>query len=174
MPKNNLKILAIDPGTREMGFALLERERPIYYGVKTIRRKRSPNEALREGRKIILRLIKDLRPDILVVEKAFFYNNRSAALLNVFVDEIKAIAKRKGLRFLSFSPSTVKKFIAKNGWARKQEVAKVIASKYPELKVYLTQDRGWKERFHLNMFDAVALALVAAKYAKARNVYKAR
>ncbi len=32
----------------------------------------------------------------------------------------------------------------------------VILSKYPEFKVYLTQDRAWKERYHHNMFDAVA------------------
>lgn len=30
------------------------------------------------------------------------------------------------------------------------------------LKVYLPQDRKWKERYHANMFDAVALAIVAA------------
>jgi len=62
---------------------------------------------------------------------------------------------------LSFAPSTVKKHIAKDGWAKKKEVAKAIATEYPELKVYLTQDRGWKERYHQNMFDAVALAEVA-------------
>jgi len=32
---------------------------------------------------------------------------------------------------------------------------------YPELKVYLTQDRAWKEEYHQNMFDAVGLGLMA-------------
>jgi hypothetical protein len=31
---------------------------------------------------------------------------------------------------------------------------------YPELKVYLTQDKAWKERYHQNMFDAVGLGLI--------------
>ena len=96
-----------------------------------------------------------------MVEKAFVSNNRSASLLNVFFDEIRAIGKRKKLKVLSFAPSTVKKHIARDGWAKKKEVAKAIATKYPELKVYLTQDRGWKERYHQNMFDAVALAEMA-------------
>jgi len=39
-------------------------------------------------------------------------------------------------------------------------VARVIVSKYPELKVYLTQDRAWKELYHQNMFDAVALGMM--------------
>lgn len=161
MPKNNSKILAIDPGTREMGLAFLEGGKLIYYGVKTIKKKKSPHEALKEGRKIILRLIKDFKPKVIVVEKAFFSNNRNAALLNVFVDEIRAIGRRKGLKVMSFAPSTVKKAICGNGRASKREVARVIVSKYPELKVYLTQDRAWKEEYHQNMFDAVALGMMA-------------
>jgi hypothetical protein len=41
-------------------------------------------------------------------------------------------------------------------------VARVVVAKYPELKVYLTQDRAWKEKYHQNMFDAVALGMMAA------------
>jgi len=163
MPKNNSKILAIDPGTRQMGIAFLEGGKLIYHGVKIIKKRKSPSESLKEGRKIILRLIKDFSPKVIVVEKAFFANNRSAALLNVFVDEIKAIGRRKGLKVMSFAPSTVKKFICGNGRASKKEVARVIVSKYPELKVYLTQDRAWKEEYHQNMFDAVALGMMLLK-----------
>ncbi|MEA1965263.1 MAG: crossover junction endodeoxyribonuclease RuvC [Candidatus Aerophobetes bacterium] len=161
MAKNKLKILAIDPGTREMGYAFLDKGKLLYYGVKVIGKKKSPHGTLKEGRKIVLRLINDLKPNLLAVEKTFVASNRNAALLNVLFDEIKAIGKRKKLRVLSFAPSTVKKHIAKDGWARKEEVARAIATKYPELKVYLTQDRGWKERYHQNMFDAVALAEMA-------------
>ena len=156
----NQKILAIDPGTREMGVALLEGGKLIHYGVKAIKKRPSPHEKLKEGRKIILRLINDFRPDVLVVEKTFFANNRNSSLLNVFVDEIKAIGKRKGLKVISYAPNTVKKIICGNGMASKEEVARVIVSKYPELKVYLIQDRKWKERYHQNMFDAVALGVV--------------
>ena len=81
--------------------------------------------------------------------------------LNVFVDEIKAIGRRKGLKVLGYAPSTVKKMICGNGRASKEEVARVIVSKFPELKVFLTQDRKWKERYHQNMFDAVALGVMA-------------
>ena len=160
MSNNRKRVLAIDPGTREMGIAFLDRGKLIYYGVKTFRKRRSPHETLNEGRKIILRLIRDFKPNVLVFEKSFFANNRSACLLNTFTDEIKAIGKRKGLRVLAYAPSTVKKAICGNGRATKKEVARVIVSKYPELKVYLTQDRAWKEEYHQNMFDAVALGII--------------
>jgi len=166
MPNNNSKILAIDPGTREMGVAFFDDKNLIHYGVKVIKARKSPHETLKEGRKIVLRLIKNFKPDILVVEKTFFANNRSASLLNVFVDEIKAIGKRKGLKVKSFASSTVKKAICGNGRASKREMARVIVSKYPELKVYLTQDRAWKEEYHQNMFDAVALGMMVSARSK--------
>lgn len=161
MHKTKTRILAIDPGTRHMGVALLEDGKLVYYGVEIIKKQKTPHETLREGRKVILRLINDLNPKALAVEKTFFANNRSAALLNVFGDEIKAIGRRKRLKVICIAPSTVKKFICGNGRASKVEVATVIVSHYPELKVFLTQDRAWKEVFHQNMFDAVALGIMA-------------
>jgi len=146
-----------------MGYAFLDKGRLLYYGVKIIEKKKASYETLKEGRRIVLRLINDLKPNVLAIEKTFISNNRSASLLNVFFDEIKTVGRRKGLRVLCFAPSTVKKHITKDGWADKKEVAKAICTKYPELKVYLTQDRGWKERYHQNMFDAVALAEMALK-----------
>src|ERR1051326_8969222 len=95
MPKSRTRVLAIDPGKRAMGVALLENGRIIYHGVKTITSNGSPQEKLWEGRKIILRLINDFSPDVMVVEKTFFANNRNSALLNVFADEIVAVGKRK-------------------------------------------------------------------------------
>ncbi|MEK7398226.1 MAG: crossover junction endodeoxyribonuclease RuvC [Candidatus Poribacteria bacterium] len=110
---------------------------------------------------IILRLIRDYKPDVLVVERSFFINNKTASLLHVFINEIKAIAKRKELKVISYVPTTVRKFICGDGRADKKALSEVIVSKIPELRVYLTPDRAWKERYHQNMFDAVGLGLMA-------------
>lgn len=162
MSKSNSKILAIDPGTRNIGVAVLKNGKLLFHGVQVIRGCKSPQETLKEGRKTILRLIKDFRPQVLVVEKSYFANNKNRyfSLLNVFVDEIRAIGKRKGLKVISYAPSTIKKAICANGRASKQEVARAVISRFPELKVYLTQDRAWKERYHQNMFDAVAVGMM--------------
>jgi Holliday junction resolvasome RuvABC endonuclease subunit len=155
-----MRVLAIDPGTRAMGVALLENGRIIYHGVKTITSRGTPQEKLWEGRKIILRLINDFSPNMMIVEKTFFANNRNSALLNVFADEIVAIGRRKGLKVVAYAPSAVKKSVCGNGWAKKDELAKAVVNKYPELKVYIGQDRKWKSRYHANMFDAVALGMM--------------
>lgn len=157
---NKNKFVAIDPGTKEMGIAFFEGEELIYHSVKVIKNRTSPNDILQEGRLTIQRIIRDFEPSILVIEKTFVAHNRNAALLNVLAEEIKSIAKRKGLSIREIAPSTVKKHICGNGGASKEEVAKAIVSKYPELKVYITNERKWKKQFHENMFDAVALGVV--------------
>ena len=163
MPKTS-RILAIDPGTRVMGIAFLEKGKLIYYGVKTIKDgTRLPHQRLREARRVVIRLIQDFHPEVLAIEKTFFSNNRNIALLNVLAEEIKAIARRKGLKVFSLAPSTVKKLVCGNGRARKREVAKVVVAKYPELKVLVSQDRKWKEAYWQNVFDALALAIAVNK-----------
>lgn len=157
------RILAIDPGTRYIGVAFLEKGIPVHLGVKTIKARMSPHETLQAGRRIILRLIKDFRPRVLAVEKTFFANNRNSALLNVFSDEIRAIGKRKKLKVVSYAPNTIRKALCGNGRASKEDAARVLVARFPELKVYLTQDRKWKVRYHQNMFDALALGIVADK-----------
>lgn len=162
MPKT--RILAVDPGTRYMGYALLEGRKPVYYGVKVIKGgNRLPHQRLREAKSIVLDLIQDFGPRILAIEKTFFSNNRNVALLNVLFEEIKAIGRRKGLKVISLAPSTIKRNICGNGRARKWEVAKVVVAKHPELKIFLHQNRKWKERYWQNMFDAVALGMVVEK-----------
>lgn len=157
--KKKQRILAIDPGLRGLGIAVFHGTDLIYHEVKTVTKRKSPYTALEQGRKIVLRMVRDFRPDVLVIERTFFYHNRSASLLNVFVDEMLSIGRRKRLEVATFAPVTVKKFIAGDGQATKKQVAQSVIRRYPELKVYLTQDRKWKESYHQNMFDAVALGM---------------
>jgi crossover junction endodeoxyribonuclease RuvC len=153
------RILAIDPGTREMGVAVLESGKLLYSAVEIFRKLRSPQEQLRQGRAAVTRLIRDFRPTVLAVEKTFIGKNRNAALLNVLADEVCALGRRKGLAVARFAPNTVKKIVSGYGWATKEEVAQAVAAKFPELKAYLPPDRNWKRRRQLNMFDAVALGI---------------
>lgn len=158
MKKNN-RILAIDPGTHYIGFAVFDGKELIHYGVKTILRGKPSREVLREGRKIIKMLLEDFRPVALLVERTRFENIKGSATLNKFTDEIVRIGKTKRLRIRTLSANTVRKVICGNGWAGKADVAGEIAKRYKELTPYLGSDRKWKEEFYYNMFDAVALGV---------------
>jgi crossover junction endodeoxyribonuclease RuvC len=159
MLKKKIKILAVDPGTREMGIAILENEALTYFGVKTLKKKRPADVLIKTVRQTIYRLCDDYAPDILAIEKTFFSGNRELSLLHVVADEVRYAAKRRGLKVISYAPFKIRKFICGDAKATKQNAAVLMVSRYPELKVYLLPKSEWKKKYWLNMFDAVALGL---------------
>lgn len=168
MKKRAHRILAIGPGTREMGVAILEGGELVYHGVEVFKNRCSPHDILADARRKVLRLTADFRPATVVVEKTFFAKNRGLAPLNIVADEAVAIARQKRLRVLQFAPSTVKKAIYGRGHAGKEEVARAVAARFPELKPYLGQQQKWRSRFQTNRFDAVALAVIARRIGSRR------
>ena len=155
-----MKILAIDPGTREMGVAMLEKNTLVYYAVKTVRGRRNPAEVLGRIQAITADLIVRFRPDCLAVEKISLVQ-KSASLLVVAAEEIKATARQHGLPVYEYAPTDVRKVICSSGRATKQETARVITRRFPELHSYLEQKTKWEMLYYVNMFDAVALAVCA-------------
>lgn len=161
--KRRNKILAIDPGTQNMGFAILVGKKLVHYGEATIRRRKSSREILTAGREIIRELMDGFRPGLLVVEKTLFANNKDSSTLNKLTEDIIATGGKKRIKTLTLSANTVRKEICNNGMASRQEVAVKMVERFPELKPYLYSDRRWKEKFFYNMFDAVALGAAAVE-----------
>ncbi|MBI2842109.1 MAG: crossover junction endodeoxyribonuclease RuvC [Armatimonadetes bacterium] len=154
------RVLAIDPGTKEMGIAVLDGAALAYHGVKVFKKGKSPFERLRQARQAVVGLVRDFRPDVLALEKTFVGNNRSVCLLNVLGDEIRAVAREERAEFVSYAPSTIRKAVTGNGWSDKGAVAAAVVRRYPELRAYSAQDRKWRQRLHGHMFDAVALGML--------------
>jgi crossover junction endodeoxyribonuclease RuvC len=158
MHTKRMKILAIDPGTREIGVAVLDGQQLVYYGVKTVQGRRSPTEVLGRIQKITAGLIERFRPSFLAIEKMFLLQ-KSASLLVVAAEEIKATARQHGLTVYEYAPTLVRKMVCQSGRATKQEAAKIMAGRFPELCAYLDQRTKWEALYYANMFDAVALAV---------------
>ncbi len=160
--KTNQRILAIDPGTRHIGIAVLQGSDLVYHGVLTMPYRRSPAAVRRNTRVLLRELFRDFRPTILAVEENSFGSNRARPLLHAVVSETTRIGRREGVEVVTKSASTVKKFVAGNGRATKDEVARAVARIYPQLKAYLRQTAKWRAQYHGNMFDAVALGISSA------------
>jgi crossover junction endodeoxyribonuclease RuvC len=155
-----MKILAIDPGTREIGVAVLDGQQLVYYGVKTVQGRRSPAEVLRRVQKITSDLIERFRPNCLAIEKMFLLQ-KSASLLVVAAEEVKATAHQHGLAVYEYAPTLVRKMVCRSGRATKAEAAKVVTSQFPELRPYLEQRTKWETLYYANMFDAIAIGVAA-------------
>jgi Holliday junction resolvasome RuvABC endonuclease subunit len=72
---------------------------------------------------------------------------------------VRRLASSQGITVVSYAPQTVRKALLGNGRVTKRELATAMVVHFPALRIYLTQDRKWKERYFQNMFDAVALAV---------------
>lgn len=157
--KQVVKILAIDPGTRYMGIAAFENQELIYWAVKTIENRANLNHLLSKTERIINKLTKQYKPDILAQEKPYFVQSKSSENLKKIILLTKQLAKKQNITYLEFAPNTVRNKICNKKRATKKEIAVILASLYPELVVNLHKKKGFRQLYWSHVFDAVALGL---------------
>jgi Holliday junction resolvasome RuvABC endonuclease subunit len=159
MPKiTSGPILAIDPGLRDLGYAVLAGHRLVARDVIPLRLVPKARR-LGEAKARIVALARAHRPKTIVVEKTYRHPVPWLNDLHHITQAARRLAVKQRLAFATYAPQSVRQSVAGHGWAKKSEAAIAVAHRFPSLRVYLTQDRRWKEKFWLNMFDAVALAL---------------
>lgn len=158
MRTKNDTILALDPGLRDLGYAVLNGRRLVTSGVLGLRRA-GKEQRLATARRHVTAWMRTHRPSVVVVEKTYRHPVPWLDQLHQLSRTAKNVAARQHAAFTMYSPQSVRATVAGNGKAKKPEVAIAVAHRYPSLRVYLTQDRRWKEKYWQNMFDAIALAL---------------
>jgi len=158
MRKSNDTILALDPGLRDLGYAVLRGRRLVTSGVLGLRR--VPKERrLATARQNLRQWLRTHAPDTVVVEKTYRHPVPWLDALHALSRSAQNLATRQHAEFAMYAPQSVRASVAGNGRAKKPDVAIAVAHRFPSLRVYLTQDRRWKEAYWQNMFDAIALAL---------------
>ena len=158
MRKNKIRILAVDPGTKHMGFAAFEGTELVDYGVKTISQG-SEVIILQHLEEIISRLIKEKQPDYFVLERNTFSQIKQNFRLTLAISKMKHIAERLGVLVYEYDPRTIRKEICNDGNASKIRVAQTIVISFDELRVYLQSNKVWVLRYNLNLLDAVAVGM---------------
>lgn len=156
MPRPNPTILAIDPGTRELGYAVLRGRQLLDSGVLALRHL-PPERRLARVREVVERLVRADSPDVIVVEDI---PNRPSGLmvgLPSLGRLLRRMARANGLELATYSAKAARRTLLNNGWAGKSEVVEPLVGRHPQLRVYRGQNRKWKDRYWHNMFDAIAL-----------------
>jgi crossover junction endodeoxyribonuclease RuvC len=159
MDETKRRILAVDPGTKQIGIAILAGTNLIFYCVKTVRDRSTARKILEQVATIAREMIAAYNPDYLAIEKMFIIQ-KSAALLSLAAEEMKSVARSCSLPVYEYAPTSIRKFICQNGGATKRDVAKVIAKYYPELSRHLNTRNKWEEQYYANVFDAMAVGLM--------------
>jgi crossover junction endodeoxyribonuclease RuvC len=148
--------LGIDPGTRRVGYGVVQSERAgglafIEAGILEITSKEDA-DALCDVKRGIDALIKKHKPDVVAVERLFFAKNQKTAI---------AVAQARGVILLSirenktkiceYTPNEVKTGVAGYGFADKKAVLKMVQLILGKHDLKVIDDAS----------DALALAIVA-------------
>lgn len=112
-----------------------------------------------------LRRLADLfdryQPDVLVLENIDGEGSRRGARVRRLLIAVSKLAEKQGITVRSFSPKQVRETFAETGASNKDDVAALVAQRYPELIPRLPPRRRiWDpEDYRMGIFDAAAFAL---------------
>ncbi len=167
-------ILGIDPGTKEMGLVVLRGRELKHFGVRTLRNGARPHDVIGQARRIVLGTVEKHRPDIVAIEQPFNLPTKRSHLLNVIVDELRERAVELGLEIVTLTPEEIRRRVTGNPRATKVEVAEqMVRSGFDQLErlipkrpVRAALGLRPRDKYWLHMFDALALAVAAARFPK--------
>lgn len=150
-----MRILGIDPGTREFAWAIYDTEldKVLDYRHHTLSKKDSLDSRLREAETILISLIRQGdSTDLIAYEKMFSMGNGADAPLAVFAWLIRNRAWWAEKLAIEIPHTSVYKEVVGDGKATKEEIKASLETRFEE--VYPSAD----------VSDAVAIAIAATTY----------
>jgi Holliday junction resolvasome RuvABC endonuclease subunit len=154
----DVRVLAIDPSVRGLGFAILEGPNQLIdWGVKETK-----TDKKRRSLKLVDELIEQYRPIVIVVEDYEAKGSRRCRRVKALIADISKLAAKKRVKVRKFSRLKVKQTFSGAGASNKYEIAVAIANRFPELAPRLPRFRKpWmSEDYRMSIFDAVGLGII--------------
>ena len=157
-------ILGIDPGTATTGYGIVETKikgdtEVVNWGLIETDKNGFKEKRLEFIYKETLNLIKNISPDLFVMEKIFFATNAKTAIAVGQAQGVMLLAASKmNIKVVEYAPGTIKKVITGNGRAKKKEIQiairKILGNK--------VKSKAHKKTHFDNAADALAIALTHA------------
>jgi Holliday junction resolvasome RuvABC endonuclease subunit len=157
MPKKPLIILAVNPGTRYLGFSAFRGPELLDWGVKVVSGK-TRSRKLGSIQVILHDCLQLYAPDALAIKQ--LHPSRSSQGLNELVKQIKAFSRRRGLKVYQYSIQDIKDTLCPKMKTNKRKLAETLATMYPILAHDLHCEQENKNPYRIRMFEAVALGAV--------------
>lgn len=150
-----MRIIGIDPGLRATGYGVVEykpsRASLLETGTIEPKQKDLIQNRLKTIYTVLDELVKERRPDVLVLEKLYAHYNHptTASVLGHVRGVICLVCAQRGLQLAEHSVKRIRLALTGNGNASKMQMRRVVASA-------LDIDEG---KLTLDASDALALAL---------------
>lgn len=166
MASGTKTILGIDPGTRLMGYGIVQldgnRFSFVDMGVLEMRKEADPLARLEMIHEEVSRIIRLREPDCLSIETPFYGKNpQSLIKLGRAQGVAIAAALSLGVKVYEYAPLKIKQSLTGNGSASKEQVCAMV---FRLLNLTLEKPR------HLDATDALAAAICHGLHCKFENI----
>jgi Holliday junction resolvasome RuvABC endonuclease subunit len=151
-----MKILGIDPGSKEIGFCIYEENKEIRSWEIKVKEKWFLDKTIYISSYVSELLKQNI--DVVAIEKMFMMNKNSAPLISVqkiIVEEVE----KNNIKVVEYAPLTWKKFMG-NYKIEKKDSAEKIIDDFGMCGI--ADDTDSKIKYNLNAADATAIAICAA------------
>ena len=157
--KNTTQVLALRPGRREIGVAVLEADELLFWGVAGFRES-DAQALLKTVEKRIQDLVLTYQPEVLAIEQPSKVRLRMSPMLGMITGRVSTIAVEAGLRFLALDALVVREKLCGSSKATRARMAERIVELYPHLGRYCRCSSQLQEDYWRPMFSAVGVATV--------------
>jgi|SRR5579862_5074678 len=157
MSKELPTILAVNPGSRYIGFAAFRGPDLLDWGVRVVSAK-TPRGRARVARQIVKEAIERFQPDALAVKR--LHASRTSTCLDQLTDSILELSRRRKLKVHQYSITQLKNVLCSEANGNKRRLAAAVAAIYPVLSREFQKEMANRHPYYLRMFEAVALGIV--------------
>jgi len=154
-----IRILAIAPGSKHLGFASFEGSELTQFGVKTLEGRKTEQKLLTQADECLKRLMGKHQPHILAIMDVFYAQRRLSPFLGKLVSAVDRHGRTAGIRVVRYKPTFVKERLCERKRTR-QGLAESMVNRYWVLHSFL--DRKSTQHYWRQMFDAVGVGTLAA------------
>jgi len=161
MPSKVKTILGIDPGFHRMGYGVIEsigsKIKMIDYGSTETSKTKKIGERILEITCVLRELIKQYKPDSLILEELFFFKN-ATTIINVAQARgaIILVAEECGVPVIELTPLQVKQSVTGYGRADKGQVQRMVKTLLSLKEIPKPDDAA----------DALAMAIAGSSWVK--------
>lgn len=155
-------ILGIDPGTATVGIGVIECDGKklsvLHSGWIETSKEDSAGKRLSQIHEQMRALIHQHKPDVLAIERLFFFiNHKTAMAVAESIGVIKLAAESEGLQVISFAPLEIKYSVTGNGKADKEIMKSTVR------KILNIRSPNKKKTHFDDLCDALAVGICYAK-----------
>ena len=155
-------LLAIAPGKRELGIAVFVGADLIYASVKTIRQRGAGKFLFKEITCILQKIFKDFSIKVVVI-KAISQYQKLSPNIEMIVERIKFESAEKGLKAEEIKLEEIKCVLCKSKKGTEKRAFEMLLMTYPELKRFWQRPNKWQNDYYAFLFSAVAVGAVYLK-----------